>query len=65
MARRRMNKSDQKQSTRPRSCAYLYWSSGRQVEARAIYSRLPEGDDGFAEFLTGLMKPYMEPEIAL
>ena len=48
-----------------RNLAYLYWSTGREEQARELISQLPEGDEGFAEFLNGVMKPYVEPEIPL
>lgn len=46
-----------------RNLAYLYWSTGRQEKARETYAALPELDEGFEGFLTGVMKPYIEPEI--
>jgi len=46
-----------------RNLAYLCWSTGRIDEARQTLEAvlIPEG--GFTEFLTGVMKPYLEPEI--
>lgn len=46
-----------------RNLAYLYWSTGREEEAREMVARLPGRDVGFLEFLTSVMKPYIEPEI--
>jgi tetratricopeptide (TPR) repeat protein len=48
-----------------RNLAYLYWTTGRQDEARNLYQEEPDDDDGFREFLTGVMQPYVEPEIPL
>jgi tetratricopeptide (TPR) repeat protein len=48
-----------------RNLAYLYWSTGREDAARRLYADMPEGDDGFLGFLSGLMKPYIEPEIPI
>jgi Flp pilus assembly protein TadD len=48
-----------------RNLAYLYWSSGREQRARELTAQLPQCDDGFLEFLAGVMKPYIEPEIPL
>lgn len=46
-----------------RNLAYLYWATGRQQTARELYASLPERDEGFEEFLNGVMRPYIEPEI--
>ena len=46
-----------------RNLAYLYWSTGRQERAREIYAQLPKCDQGFLGFLSGIMKPYLEPSI--
>ena len=46
-----------------RNLAYLYWSTGREDKARELYGRLPDGDEGFLEFLSGMMRPYLEPAI--
>jgi len=46
-----------------RNLAYLYWSTGREDKARELYGQLPDGDDGFLEFLSGVMRPYLEPTI--
>jgi len=46
-----------------RNLAYLYWTTDRQEKARDLYDRVPECDEGFLEFLIGVMKPYIEPKI--
>jgi len=46
-----------------RNLAYVYWSTGRQERAREMYAEQPEDDEGFRDFLKGVMKPYIEPEI--
>jgi tetratricopeptide (TPR) repeat protein len=46
-----------------RNLACLYWSTGRQDEARGIYAKLPAGDTRFLKDLSGQMKAYLEPEI--
>jgi tetratricopeptide (TPR) repeat protein len=46
-----------------RNLAYLYWSTGRQDRAREMYAQLPKCDKGFLGFLSGIMKPYLEPAI--
>ena len=48
-----------------RNLAYLYWSTGREDRAREVLGRLPDCDDDFLEFMNGLLKPYIEPEIPL
>jgi tetratricopeptide (TPR) repeat protein len=46
-----------------RNLAYVYWCTGRPEKATETYANLPECDDGFLDFLAGVMKPYIEPEI--
>lgn len=46
-----------------RNLAYLYWSTGRQDKARETYAQLPKCDEEFLEWLTDIMKPFMEPAI--
>jgi len=48
-----------------RNLAYLYWTTGREGEAHEILGRLPECDEGFLEFMQGLLKSYIEPETPL
>ena len=46
-----------------RNLAYLYWCTGRPEKAKETCTNLPGCDDGFLDFLAGVMKPYVEPEI--
>jgi len=46
-----------------RNMAYLYWTTGRRELALELLDRVPECNEGFLDFLTGVMKPYIEPEI--
>jgi tetratricopeptide (TPR) repeat protein len=48
-----------------RNLAYLYWSTGREERARELLAQLPQSDEGFLQFLDGVMKPYIEPETPL
>jgi tetratricopeptide (TPR) repeat protein len=46
-----------------RNLAYLYWTMGQPDQARNVLDQRPDCDEGFLEFLSGLLKPYLEPEI--
>lgn len=46
-----------------RNLAFLYWTTGREEMARKTYLEIGELDEGFQEFLSGVMRPYLEPEI--
>lgn len=48
-----------------RNLAYPYWSTGREERARELVAQLPKSDEGFLQFLDGVMKPYIEPETPL
>jgi len=48
-----------------RNLAYLYWSTGQADKARAVRDSIHKRDPRYEEFLNGVMKPYIEPEIPL